>query len=50
MEALAHNVMIDVLTHPTGQHAFDILDDTPRSHVIIRQTLDFMMLHLHATP
>ncbi len=46
MEALHHNVMIDVLTHPAGHHSFDILDDTPRSHVIIRQTLDFMARRL----
>lgn len=45
-EALTHNVMMDLLTHPAGHHAFDIVDDTPRSHEIIRRTLDFMAMHL----
>ncbi len=48
-EALVHNVMIDVLTHPTGHHAFDIVDDMPRSREIIRRTLDFMETHAHVT-
>lgn len=45
-EALAHNLMIDVLNHPTGQHAFDIFNDNDRTHEIIYRTLDYLVMHL----
>ena len=45
-EGLARNVSLDVLTHPAGQHAFDILDDDQRSHEIIARTLAFLTHHL----
>ena len=45
-EAVAQNVMLTVLNHPTGQHEFDIFDDDPRSHEIIETTLEFMQTHL----
>lgn len=45
-EALAKNVALDVMNHPDGQHAFDVLDDDPRSHEIIQRTLAFLRRHL----
>jgi acetyl esterase/lipase len=41
-EALARNAPLEVMTHPAGQHGFDILDDDDRSREIIRRTLDFL--------
>lgn len=41
-QALARNLAIDLMTHPEGQHAFDILDDSKRSREIVRRTLDFI--------
>ncbi|HEX6508394.1 MAG TPA: prolyl oligopeptidase family serine peptidase [Chloroflexota bacterium] len=43
--AVATGVSLDYLNHPTGHHAFDIVDDVPRSHAIIRRTLTFMKEH-----
>jgi acetyl esterase/lipase len=40
--ALAANVPIDVLNHPEGHHAFDILDDDARSREILVRTLAFL--------
>jgi hypothetical protein len=45
-EALARNLAIILVNHPQGQHAFDIVDDGPRSREIIRVTLEFMRTHL----
>ncbi|GCE12025.1 alpha/beta hydrolase family protein [Tengunoibacter tsumagoiensis] len=45
-EAIAQNVEVDFMNHPTGQHGFDILNDDPRSHEIIRRSLEFMQTHL----
>ncbi len=45
-EAIAQNVELTLMNHPTGQHAFDILDDQPRSYEIISATLDFLETHL----
>lgn len=45
-EALAQNVNLTVLNHPTGQHAFDVLDDDARSREIIKATLVFLQTHL----
>jgi dienelactone hydrolase len=46
--ALARNVELDLLTHPAGQHAFDILDDDDRSRDVIALTLAFFRRHLLA--
>jgi dienelactone hydrolase len=46
--ALARNVELDLLTHPTGRHAFDILDDDERSCEIVAMTLAFFRRHLLA--
>jgi acetyl esterase/lipase len=45
-EALALNLAINIFNHPQGRHAFDTLDDDPRSRAIIRATLDFLQEHL----
>ena len=45
-EASAKNAPLDYMIHPTGRHAFDILDDVPRSHEIIKRTVEFMQTHL----
>lgn len=45
-EAIAQNVELDVMNHPTGQHGFDILDDDARSETIIQATLDFLYRNL----
>jgi acetyl esterase/lipase len=44
--ALAAGATIDLLNHPHGRHAFDVLDDDPRSRQIIRRTLAFLQDHL----
>ncbi|HWP98659.1 MAG TPA: DUF3795 domain-containing protein [Syntrophomonadaceae bacterium] len=44
--ALANNIQIDVYNHPTGVHAFELLNDVPRTHEIIEKTLEFLKRHL----
>ncbi len=44
--ALESNAEIEVLNHPDGRHGFDLLDDVPRSHEILRRTLDFLRARL----
>lgn len=44
--ALEQNLPVTVINYPAGQHAFDVLDDTPESRRIIRLTLDFLSTHL----
>lgn len=45
-EASAKNVTLDFMTHPGGQHAFDIRDDVARSREIIQRTLEFLKTSL----
>ncbi len=45
--ALSKNVPIDLSNHEHGRHAFDILDNTPRSKEIIRRTLEFVRFNLN---
>ncbi len=45
-EASAKNMTLDFMTHPGGQHAFDILDDVARSHEIIKRTIEFLKTSL----
>jgi dienelactone hydrolase len=45
-EAVARGATVDLLTHPGGQHGFDVLDDDDRSHEIVSRTLAFMSWHL----
>jgi acetyl esterase/lipase len=47
--ALSKNVPIDLCNHPQGRHAFDILDNTPRSKEIIRRTMEFVRLNLNVS-
>ena len=44
--ALAKNLSIEVLNHPTGRHGFDILDPDDRSREIIRRAIDFLKAQL----
>jgi acetyl esterase/lipase len=44
--ALARNVTLDLMTHPSGHHAFDVLDDNARSREIIARTLEFLRTQL----
>lgn len=47
--ALAKNLSIEVLNHPTGRHGFDTLDPDDRSREIIRRALEFLKAHLAAS-
>lgn len=44
--ALAQNLPLEVINHPTGEHAFDIRNPGERSQYIISHTLAFMRHHL----
>jgi hypothetical protein len=41
-KALALNRPVTLVNHATGPHAFDLLDDSDTSRLIIRQVLDFL--------
>jgi hypothetical protein len=43
---LARNLPVTFANHPEGPHAFDLLDDSDASRVIVRLALDFMRSHL----
>lgn len=45
-QALKANACLDVANHPHGRHAFDILDDDPRTHEIISRTIAFVSKHV----
>lgn len=45
-DALACNLPVTFINHPTAPHAFDVLDDGVTSREIIRQMLNFMRFHL----
>jgi acetyl esterase/lipase len=45
-EAIHRGAAVDLLTHPRGQHGFDVLDDDDRSREIIARALAFMRWHL----
>ncbi len=45
-EAPVRNAPLELMTHPAGQHGFDILDDDDRSREIIARTLDFLKRRL----
>lgn len=40
--AVSSGVDIEYINHADGRHAFDVVDDTPRSRSIISRTLDFL--------
>jgi acetyl esterase/lipase len=37
---------VEMLTHPDGQHGFDIFDDDDQTRSIVKQTLSFLKLNL----
>jgi hypothetical protein len=41
-KALSLNETIEVMNHPVGRHAFDMLDDDDRSREIIARTIEFI--------
>jgi len=45
-EAIARDAALELVTHPGGQHGFDILNDDARSRAIIQRTLLFLKTHL----
>ena len=45
-EAIARNAALELVTHPGGQHGFDIMDDDARSRAIIQRTLLFLKTYL----
>jgi acetyl esterase/lipase len=49
-KGLDRGATLDLLNHPDGRHAFDILDNDARSRQIIRRTLGFLGDHLTPTP
>ena len=49
-EAFAKGATLDLLNHPDGRHAFDILDDDARTREILRRTLDFLRDRLAPEP
>jgi acetyl esterase/lipase len=40
--ALRRNLPLTVVNHPSGPHAFDIIEDSAASRAVIRQVLDFL--------
>lgn len=44
--ASERNIPFTLMNHPTGEHAFDLLNDDARSREIIRATLAFLSEHL----
>jgi hypothetical protein len=45
-EAMNLGIPLTFVHYAEGQHDFDVLDDTPESRAVIRQTVDFLKLHL----
>lgn len=45
-QMLSDNLPITLANHSEGQHAFDIVDDTPTSREIIKRILSFLQFHL----
>ncbi|WP_167568990.1 alpha/beta hydrolase [Brevibacillus migulae] len=49
-EATNQRIPVELVTHPDGQHAFDLFNDDEVSRKIIRNTLSFFKLHLETAP
>lgn len=47
IQALLNNLNIDIYNHPSGEHAFDLLNDNIRTHEIIQKTIEFLKLYLY---
>lgn len=45
-EAMSLGIPLTFVHYAEGQHDFDVLDDTPESRAVIRQTVDFLKPHL----
>jgi hypothetical protein len=45
-DALRMNVDIDLLSHQSGHHAFEVVDDNDRSRDILARTVLFLQRHL----
>lgn len=45
-EAGSRGAAIEMMEHPNGRHAFDMLDDDETSRAIIRRSIEFMKSHL----
>jgi hypothetical protein len=44
--AVENNLPVTFVNHPTGPHAFDLLDDSETSRAVVAQVLAFMRHHL----
>ncbi|WP_437331753.1 alpha/beta hydrolase [Sorangium sp. So ce394] len=44
--ALSRNLPVTVVNHPTGPHAFDILDESEASREVVRRMVEFLRFHL----
>ena len=42
------NIDVEMMNHPQGEHAFDVINNDARSREIIQRTLDFVRSHLEA--
>jgi len=47
-EATSRGVNVTLLTHPSGVHCFDILNDDDQSREVIKKTLEFIQVHCGA--
>jgi hypothetical protein len=47
--ALARDLPLTLVNHAGGRHAFDIFDDTDRSHEVIKAVLAFFGSSIHAS-
>lgn len=45
--ALDRNRSIELINHPTGHHAFDLIDDTEESRAILLRAMQFVSTNLH---
>jgi hypothetical protein len=44
--AIAQGLPITLANHPTGPHAFDLLDDSPTTRANVQQIVAFLQIHL----
>jgi tetratricopeptide (TPR) repeat protein len=49
LNALKTDAHVEFINYPEGQHAFDVLDNTPRTKMITQQTIDFLKQKLSKT-
>jgi acetyl esterase/lipase len=47
---LTRNAAIELINYPEGPHAFDVMEESARSHEVIRRVLAFLTFHLRAAP